>query len=359
MSVALAHPPADWAYGASGTGLPTATSSVTTSETWNPLTPHSAGHNPFPDEVVRNIAPLSPLEGYAGHAPIPDASYLPPASWGEPGQVINDLPHRSLPVLSAPSSCCNEPQFQLLPPGLLFDTYLAGEKEPRISSAWLTEADRGLVWDATLGGRAGLWRYGMLGGPRPRGVQLDIEGGAMVRLDPEVNTDVEAVDFRFGFLVTTRSGPWSTKMGYAHISSHLGDEFVLRNPGFPRRNYVRDSAVAGLSFDVSETFRLYAETGYAIGHEGGALPLEFQYGAEYSSATTALKGGPYAAVNGHTREDEGWISGVNVLSGWQWRGTDTQHRFRIGMQYYQGPALQYSFVGRSEKVLGGGMWFDY
>ena len=69
---------------------------------------------------------------------------------------------------------------------------------------------------------------------------------------------------------------------------------------------------------------------------------------------------PHAwAINGHSREDQNWVTGVNVVSGWQWRGAGSQHRFRIGMQYYQGPALQFSFVGRDEKLLGGGLWFDY
>jgi hypothetical protein len=248
---------------------------------------------------------------------------------------------------------------QNMPEGLLYHSYLAGEKEPRISSAWLTETDRGLVWDATLGGRVGLWRYGTPGVDHPQGFQWDLEGAAMVRLDPEVNTDVEAVDFRFGMLATFRDGPWAMKAGYYHISSHLGDEFLLRNVGFPRRNYVRDSTIVGLSYDVTDAWRLYGEAGYAVSHEGGALPVEFQYGTEYSSNSLSSWGGPYAAINGHTREDEGWITGVNVVSGWQWRGADTRHRFRVGMQYYTGPALQYSFVGQTETLLGAGLWFDY
>lgn len=255
--------------------------------------------------------------------------------------------------------CREQYECQLLPRGLLYQSYLAGEKEPRISSAWLNESDRGRVWDVTLGGRVGLWRYGTTDGLHPQGVQFDIEGAALVRLDPEANTDVEAADFRFGMLLTWREGPWATKTGYYHISSHLGDEFLLRNPGHPRYNYVRDSAIAGLSYDATPEIRLYGEAAFAIGNQGGALPWEFQYGMEYRSASTSRWGGPVAAINGHSREDFDWITGVNVISGWQWRGEQTQHRFRIGMQYYHGPALQYSFVRQTETLLGGGLWFDY
>lgn len=303
-------------------------------------------------------APYGGHDGYSGHAVTApgraSAVYTPPA-------LPPAGPFTTADVVSPCDAfpCDSRCSVQILPQGLLYRSYLAGEKEPRISSAWLRETDRGLVWDNTLGGRAGLWRYGTLDPVHPQGFQLDVEGAVMVRLDPEQHTDVEAADFRFGLLGTWRDGPWSAKWGYYHISSHLGDEFLINNPGYPRRNYVRDSAIAGLSFDATAAFRFYAEAAYAIGHEGGALPWEFQYGLEYSSPETTGLGGPFAGVNGHTREDEGWITGLNVISGWQWRGSESQHRFRVGMQYYHGPALQYSFVGQTETLLGGGMWFDF
>ena len=33
------------------------------------------------------------------------------------------------------------------------------------------------------------------------------------------------------------------KLAYYHISAHIGDEFLERNPTFERVNYVRDAAV--------------------------------------------------------------------------------------------------------------------
>ncbi|MCA9053571.1 MAG: DUF1207 domain-containing protein [Planctomycetaceae bacterium] len=303
--------------------------------------------------------PQSPPSGvYSGHSFLTTPQLNDPACYPDyPAGVISSPP--DIRAMQPVAIDWHQPEVAILPQGLLYKSYLAGEKEPRISSAYLVEDERGLVWDVTLGGRVGLWRYGTPGAVDPQGFQLDLEGGAMVRLDPEEETDVEAADFRFGFLMTWREGPWATKAGYYHVSSHLGDEFLLRNPGFPRRNYVRDSALAGISFDATPEVRLYSEVAYAIGHEGGALPLEFQYGTEYSSRATGSWGGPYAAINGHTREDQGWITGVNIVSGWQWLGVESRHRFRVGMQYYHGPALQYSFVGRRETLLGGGLWFDY
>jgi hypothetical protein len=250
-------------------------------------------------------------------------------------------------------------EFQILPTGLMYKSYLAGEKEPRIQGVWLSEKKRGLIWETQVGGRVGLVRYGTHEAINPNGWQLDLEGGAQVRIDPQQHSDVEAVDYRVGFLSTWRYGRAGIKAGYYHLSSHIGDEYLIRT-GFMRFNYVRDSAIVGWMYDLSSDMQLYGEIAYAVGHQGGALPLEFQYGYQYAPLQAFdFRGAPYFAINGHTREDLNWITGVNTTAGWLWRGEQTNHTFRVGMQYYTGPSIQYSFVGRNETLVGGGLWFDY
>ena len=97
-------------------------------------------------------------------------------------------------------------EFQILPTGLMYKSYLAGEKEPRIQGVWLSEKKRGLVWETQVGGRVGLLRYGTHEAINPKGWQLDVEGGAQVRIDPRQKSDLEAVDYRFGFLSTWLCG---------------------------------------------------------------------------------------------------------------------------------------------------------
>ena len=79
--------------------------------------------------------------------------------------------------------------WHLMPTGLMYRSYLAGIKEPRIGSAWLTDSQLGphhdtrldtdapgTVWDATLGGRVGILRYGTPNAYRPEGFQVDLLG---------------------------------------------------------------------------------------------------------------------------------------------------------------------------------------
>lgn len=258
----------------------------------------------------------------------------------------------------------SEWDFQLFPAGLMYHSYLAGPKEPRFNAVWLRDRNGKLNWETQLGGRWGVLRFGDLTAVNPNGWQLDIEGGAQARVLPNVESDLEAVDFRIGVVVTNRFGLWASKTGYYHLSSHLGDEFLIKNPGFQRLNYVRDALVFGLSRDVlwkgRPDFRLYAETAYAVNHEVGK-PWEFQTGVEYSPLLfNGLRGSPFWAVNGSFREDRSWdAAGININAGWQWRSPATNQRFRVGLQYYSGDSLQWSFPGQKESMFGAGLWFDY
>ncbi len=98
------------------------------------------------------------------------------------------------------SNCpCEERwDWQLLPDGLIYRSYLAGFKESRFHSFWAYEEDHGLLWDIALGGRVGLVRFGSRDDARPEGWQFDLEGAAFPRLMPEEEGDLMSADFRAG-----------------------------------------------------------------------------------------------------------------------------------------------------------------
>ena len=251
--------------------------------------------------------------------------------------------------------------WEFLPQGLLYHSYLAGEKEPRFAQQVLHQGDRGWIWEVTLGARVGLVRYGTPSAVDGEGWQLDLEGAAMPRLDLQQQEDVDAVDFRFGVPLTYRQGPVSWKFGYYHISSHLGDELMLKRPDIERINYVRESFVLGVSYEWTEWSRCYSELGYAFSRSGGARPLELQTGLEWGALRTwnGRNDSPFAAVNLHSRQDNGMNPGVNAMAGWQWRGVGSNHLFRVGGQFYRGPSLQYEFLRQREQLVGFGTWLDF
>ena len=262
-----------------------------------------------------------------------------------------------------PDQCQQDLCWQVLPKGLLYRTYLAGEKEPRMQflSLYDTRSKR-KVWDAVLGGVV------LESFEKAIGVILKVTRFSWtlkarylpVFSPDEESTMLEGSDYRVGLYGTWRLDRWAYRAGYYHVSSHVGDEFLIANPAFNRINYVRDSLLAGASYDVSDITRIYGELGYALGVEGGAEPVELQLGTEYTpKAQTAASGAPFFAVNGHWRQEFGLSTGVNVVSGWGWQGVETKRRLRLGLNYYNGPSLQYEFFDRWENLVGAGIWMDY
>ena len=288
-----------------------------------------------------------------------------PTSQGTPTTGANSI-NRADPFLPTTTLEPEKPLYfeeawswQYLPDSLLYQSYLAGGREPRFASQWVFEKEAGWLWDVTLGGRVGILRYGTVNSHWPEGWQIDIEGAAFPRLNMEHERDLDAVDFRFGIPLTVRRGPWQGKFGYYHLSSHLGDEFMVRNHTLDRINYVRDSMIVGAGFFLNRNIRLYGETAWAFYTDGGAEPWEFQFGVEYSPAEPTYEWAvPFFAINSHLRQENDFGGNFTVQSGLQWRG-HSGHLIRIGMHYFNGMSDMYQFFRRHEEQIGLGLWYDF
>lgn len=307
---------------------------------------------------------------------------LPPL--GATGPVVLDMPYEALPPTSEdaymmPGTAFPEgfddlwaprPWFwQMLPNNLIYTSYLAGPKEPRFGTVWYddttpppyaTSGQEGWLWDSTLGGRASIVRYGSDPVRHPQGFEVQIEGAAFVRLDPEDDRDLRSSDYRFGIPVVYGVGRWQTKLAYYHNSAHLGDEFMLKHPTYPRINYVRDCIVWGNSYYLYDWMRLYGEVGWAFFTAGGAEPWELQAGVDLIQARPTGRGGaPFLAVNGFSRQELDWGGNVCVQTGWAWRGRRSEKLYRIGFEYLYGSDPQYEFVTKNQNRAGIGMWYDF
>ena len=271
------------------------------------------------------------------------------------------------PLVSAPATCAGPSCYadrcwtwQLVPDGVLYKSYIAGPQEPRLGATWFQVGDDAdWYWDSTVGTRVGLLRYGSRDATWAEGWQLDAEGAAYPRLTLDEYRDLVSSDFRFGFPLTYRSGPWEAKFGYYHLSSHLADEYLERYPDASRINFVRETLTLGLGWRPHPDWRLYSEAGYAVYAKGGSKPWEFQFGAEYSPAgPTGFWGAPFIAVNGHLREENDFGGNVTARAGFQWRGR-TGNALRLGAHYLNGTSNQYQFFQTHEEQFGIGLWHDY
>jgi hypothetical protein len=247
----------------------------------------------------------------------------------------------------------------LMPHGLIYRSYLAGPHEPRMGGAieWI-EGDT-TIMDGILGARVALLRIGTKDAIRPSGIELGVEGAAIVRLDLREEIDLRSTDYRAGVPIAWGNEWRQWKLAYYHLSSHLGDEFLLKNPDFPLFFQARDVLVLGYSHYVTDRLRLYGEVGWAF-RAKASEPWEFQFGVERAPRTrTGLQGEPFFAVNGHLRQELNFGGGLNVQAGWAWRSDVSSHLLRLGMQYYNGASTQYAFLPYHEQQLGIGLWYDF
>ena len=305
----------------------------------------------YQDEFQGGYAPPSPAGAALGGPPpfAANGMELPPV-----------VPQTFVPAPPLDGQGCCEPyRWQVLPQGVLFKSFIAGVHAERMAAELVNDGRQGTLLDGTLGSRIGLVRYGT-SGPNAEGWELDITGAAFLRLGIDDERDLQAVDFRVGVPITYRKGPTAYRFGYDHISAHAGDEFLIKNPGFNRINYVREELLFGVSHFVNPDFQVYGEFGYAFITDGGAKPIEFQFGAEYAPLPPPGRvGAPVVAVNTHVREDFDYQGSFGTVAGWQWRGTNSPHVLRLAFTFYTGHSRQFAFFQRYETLSGVGLFYDF
>jgi hypothetical protein len=251
---------------------------------------------------------------------------------------------------------------QWVPTGIIYHSYMAGPHEPRAGLFIHSNTGGGTLGDATLGGRMGFWKYGNTDPTHPEGWQVDFYGASLARLDLEHQEDLNSCDYVFGLPITYGNDVWQTKFGYAHLSSHLGDEFAISHPGSlaNRINYSRDSLVWGNSYYPIPALRLYEEIGWAVKRDDHAGRWTSQFGTELSRpGPTGPKPTPFLAINGRLRDDDRELMGdINFQAGWLRRGILGQ-TLRFGFDYYNGKSDQSQFYNNFEQQVGAGVWYDF
>lgn len=243
-----------------------------------------------------------------------------------------------------------------LPSGLIYRSYLAGIKEPRMYLGIVGVENDAWFVDMTVGGRVGLVRYGNGSDVAPEGFQLDVETAGMGRLDVREDVDLRSVDMRLGGVLSHKIGDARVKLGYYHLSSHVGDEFLIQNPGFERINYSREALVLGLCYFITPAVMPYVEVEWATRVDGGSEPWELQLGVDVSPAGGGWA--PFAAVNGYLRQEVDFSGNFVAQAGVQYRRALGQ-RIRAGLQYATGRSSQFSFFRVPETQVAFAIWYDF
>ena len=258
-----------------------------------------------------------------------------------------------------------EPSVKLFPSSDIYGAYVADPERPTnaISFGFYSDTKipdtRSPRAGLSAGGRFGILRLGSTrsGG---RAWQVNIDAGLDALFDMQNKEDVIGHDGIYGLSVTTASGgPYAFKVGIAHTSGHIGDEYEARTSA-PRANYTRQEVALGLSRRLGRPWRIYGETGIAY-YSGSddQKPFRAQAGVEYESRPRLMRNtfSWYGAANFSLWQERGNRLDESAQAGIVTRSDGRIYRLGVGFTDGRPPATE--FYRFSEAYMVVGFWIDF
>jgi Protein of unknown function (DUF1207) len=154
--------------------------------------------------------------------------------------------------------------------------------------------------------------------------------------------DLVNADYRFGLMGSYRNGRFSAFTRLQHQSSHLGDEFLIDNPGVTRLDISYEELDLKLSYDVYSWLRIYGGGGVLVHRQPDILGRgTTQWGVELVSARTFLDGRlrPVAYADFQCLERSNWAVGESIMAGVRFENALIGDRqVQVLAEYYNGPS---------------------
>jgi len=282
---------------------------------------------------------------------------------------------------SAPARCgvgiptAEQKGYVPLPRGDVFCPLIADPKASRSFVSLLRHESGDNLTDVELdiasvgiGDAFGLGRWS---GPKAGdGLQLSLTAGVFAQFDLGTPSyDLLNADYIVGLPLTIRRGWFSTRLRIYHQSSHLGDEYLLREP--PTRQDREDLSFEALEWIVSADggpLRLYGggemlfrrvpeDLGRYVAHGGvefrpmpRILPLGSLGGFRF-----------VAAADVKSSEEQDWDPAISARAGFEYDragGTDAiARRWGIFAEFYTGPSPYGQFFREQVRLMGIGVHF--
>jgi hypothetical protein len=212
--------------------------------------------------------------------------------------------------------------------------------------------------DISLGDDFPIYRWlDVLGGGD---LQIGIEAGiwTVFNMDPHPDiaggTELVNTDYYGGIPITYARNKWSFRLRGYHISSHLGDEFLINHPGFDRVNPSNEVVDFFISYQAKEAIRLYVGPGYIV-HSDNSFPwkpLFIEYGTEVRFLGTKfikqrLYGTLYLTLHFRNMQELDWNFDGTYRGGYEFSKLQgIGRKFRFYVEYHHG----YSYEGQFSKM---------
>lgn len=245
----------------------------------------------------------------------------------------------------------------------LYRTMIADPREPTYSVGWRFNDQVFVknVIDISFDDSLPIYRWCHIfrwGGD----LQIDLQGALWAIFDPlHDSSPLLNADYYVGIPICYAFDNWEFRFRVFHISSHIGDEFLLNHPDFDRRNASAEYIDFFASNDLTDEIRLYAGAQYTIAQDDEFKCARFmpQAGTEirvrclgYTDYRRQLYGEPFLAM--HWRWNSNFKRHVDMtyVLGYEWGKTcGLERKVRLYLQYHDGYSFEGQFCKRATNYL--------
>jgi hypothetical protein len=238
---------------------------------------------------------------------------------------------------------------------------IADPRWPRFSMGYryfINEAQH--VASATFGETIALYRNR---GPSGALGEIGFQAGVFSIFDLSApSADLVNTDFFAALQATYRMNDLSTMFRIFHQSSHLGDEFLLRNR-IDRVNLSFEGVDLKLSYELFDWLRLYGGGAYLFDLDPpGIKPWATQAGIElqtpwrFWSDSTRL----VTALDLQNRQENKWSTEISVRGGLEFeRPLSFTRKVSLLLEYYKGHSPNGQFFSEKIEYFGPGLHLDF
>lgn len=309
------------------------------------------------EKAVKIVSEIPGVNGVqlsetAGQPPMDDAS--------QPARTRGDKAASATESVILPTG--------LLPSGHLFKPLLADTRWAHFSAAYryyqndnFDGRDIGSVsfgetipfYRSNFGRSTAQWEAGL-----QAGVFSDFNLGAS-------SSDLVNTDFIAALYSSVRAGQFSAFGRIYHQSSHLGDEFLLRQASskFERVNLSYEGADLKLSYEFPYGVRIYGGGGGLFHKEPSALKIwSAQYGIEFRSPWrldfASLR--PIVAADIKNYDENNWSLDISARAGVEFENLQVLGRkLQIMAEYYNGYSPSGQFYKEKVEYVGLGAHYHF
>lgn len=256
---------------------------------------------------------------------------------------------------------------EFLAPARTFDEPIADPRWPRFAASWQEYHDDEFldsVGAVAFGGSFAVVRKvsePAAQSPQPLAQwELGVQAAVFGTFEPTTpSQDLFNSDWQAGLYAAARRGDLSGILRFWHQSSHLGDEFLLKNPQVVRSNFTFESFSGLAAYQPTSWSRLYAGGGVIFDETPRAFGDWFiQYGAELRSPRSFASGHarPFAAIDVQHHQATDWQADVSIAAGLELRDPQRDGpTLRVILEFYDGRNLNGQFFASDVRYLGAGL----